>query len=615
MLLFNYSVIGILALMILSTINYRLLFQRDKTEEKKAYRRFVQAIIFYTLTDVAWGFLEAIDKNVLMNLDTVLNYFAMTLAVIYSYRYVIAFLNIDNFISKHVKFITIGTIVFCITMLSINWYTPLFFYFDDVVGYHPGSMRDVIMLAQVIWFATLSFVSFQASMQASGVIRTRNKVIGLFGLTMTATSVGQWIFPFFPFNTIGFGMGLLIIHVFIHEEDEKLKMREIQALNIKLNTKHAELQTSYIERKAKEEEYRNELSKLTTMMDSSGIGVWRLTCKKGCLPCLATNDKMKELMGIQGMNLSEEEACEMLLSRINPEDMPAFQEYDRLLKLGQHTEVTYRWNHPLLGERYVRCGGVAVPSEEAYVSNGYHYDVTEQMKKEKDLRESIAANKAKTRFLQNMSHEIRTPLNAMFGFSQLLGMPDGSWTDEEKEGYNAYIYNSYNMMDMLISDILDIADSDHGNYQININDVHVNSVCEFAMMAVEFRRNGAVEMKFTTEVDNNFVIQSDARRIQQVLVNYLTNACKNTMQGSIHLHCSTTEKPGMITFSVTDTGKGVPPEKADQIFGRFTKLDQHVQGSGLGLNICQTIATKMKGEVYLDTTYTRGARFVFAIPA
>lgn len=236
-----------------------------------------------------------------------------------------------------------------------------------------------------------------------------------------------------------------------------------------------------------------------------------------------------------------------------------------------------------------------------------------EMRRQQILEDNIAANKAKTVFLQNMSHEIRTPLNAMFGFAQLLGLPDGTWSDEEKELYNKYIFNSYNMLDMLIGDIIDAADSEHGNYRIEIGDVDVNTICRNALMSVEYRKPEDVEMYFTSDLDDSHVIRSDGRRIQQVLINYLSNACKHTQKGEIHLHCSTAEHPGRLTFSVTDTGEGVPPEKADVIFKRFTKLNQFVQGSGLGLNICLTIAEKLGGEVFLDTSYTNGARFVFII--
>lgn len=236
-----------------------------------------------------------------------------------------------------------------------------------------------------------------------------------------------------------------------------------------------------------------------------------------------------------------------------------------------------------------------------------------ELRKQKLLEVNIAANEAKTRFLHNMSHEIRTPLNAMFGFAQLLGMPDGCCTPEEKEQYNAYIYNSYRMLEMLISDIMDVADSEHGNYRIEIDDVRVNEICRSAIQSVEFRVPAGVRLYFTTDAQEDLIVKSDGRRIQQVLINYLTNACKNTHQGEIHLHCSLTEHPGKIAFSVTDTGTGVPKEKADLIFNRFTKLNQFVQGSGLGLNICQTIADKLHGDVFLDTSYTGGARFVFLL--
>lgn len=237
-----------------------------------------------------------------------------------------------------------------------------------------------------------------------------------------------------------------------------------------------------------------------------------------------------------------------------------------------------------------------------------------ELRKQKLLEDTIEANKAKTKFLQNMSHEIRTPLNALFGFAQLLGLPEGSNTEEEREQYNGYIYSSYQMLDMLIRDIIEVAGSEHGNYQVSISDVILADVCRNAMASVEYRVPSAVKAYFTTDCPDGFMIRSDGRRIQQVLINFLVNACKYTEKGEIHLHCSCTERPGSIALSVADTGTGIPESKAKVIFNRFTKLNDYVQGSGLGLNICQTIAEKLGGRVYLDTAYTQGARFVFEVP-
>lgn len=331
------------------------------------------------------------------------------------------------------------------------------------------------------------------------------------------------------------------------------------------------------------------------------------------------NDEDIEIRSLNNPDVAVRYACEKRVSPDFKDEMRKFADLSTINERMEHRHV--------LINQFKDVSGVW--HEWAYVESGRRPDGTlsgliwtlrriedekqAEFRKQQILEDNIAANKAKTRFLQNMSHEIRTPLNALFGFAQLLGLPDGSWTDEEKDMYNRNILNSYNMLDMLIGDIIDISDSEHGNYRIENAEVNVNAVCQNALDSVEYRKPMAVEMAFESDVPDDYVITSDGRRIQQVLINYLTNACKNTEKGSIILRCSNTEHPGRLTFSVTDTGRGVPPEKADAIFTRFTKLNQYAQGSGLGLNICQVIAEKLNGEVYLDKEYTGGARFVFVI--
>lgn len=220
----------------------------------------------------------------------------------------------------------------------------------------------------------------------------------------------------------------------------------------------------------------------------------------------------------------------------------------------------------------------------------------------------------KTMFVQNMSHEIRTPLNAIVGFSQLLALPDGVISEEEKSKYGEYIMTNSNMLTMLVDDILNLSDVESGNYRVTLSKAKCNAPVEAAMKTAELRVPAGVKMYFTTEVDDDYEIMTDVHRVQQVLVNYITNACKHTKEGEIHIHCSIKERPGYITYSVTDTGEGIPEEKAEEIFERFTKLNAFAQGTGLGLSICRMIAAKLNGVVKLDTSYKNGARFIFQIP-
>lgn len=301
-------------------------------------------------------------------------------------------------------------------------------------------------------------------------------------------------------------------------------------------------------------------------------------------------------------------------------------------KLRLFTDIS-TLKHRLKDQNYIsiKYRGIEVPwIRLSFMVSGYHADgtphylvatvtdISEEMEKDaqklKHMKESIEANRSKTMMLQNMTHEIRTPLNAMFGFSQLLSMPEGTVSDDEKREYFNYIYNSFNMLSMLIDDVLDVANAEHGNYKIQKSEFKVNEVCRSAVQMAEMRLMAGVNMYFTSEVTDDYTVVSDSRRIEQVLVNFLTNSCKHTRKGEIHLHLSTTENPGRLTFSVADTGIGVSKDIAKDVFERYKKADDNTQGSGLGLNICKTIADKLGAEIKLDETYTGGARFVFVLP-
>ena len=225
------------------------------------------------------------------------------------------------------------------------------------------------------------------------------------------------------------------------------------------------------------------------------------------------------------------------------------------------------------------------------------------------------ADAAKTRFVQNMSHEVRTPLNAIVGFSQLLSLPDGSFPEEEKEEFAGHIVNNTKMLTMLLDDILNASSMDKGDYRISYEDGECGFMAQAAISSSEHRLQPGVTMSYVPGFEGEFHFTTDPRRVQQILINLLTNSCKHTSQGSITLACSVDKNKGEVVYSVTDTGTGIPADQAEKIFERFTKLNEFVQGTGLGLSICRDIASRMGGRVFLDTTYKDGgARFIFTLP-
>lgn len=236
----------------------------------------------------------------------------------------------------------------------------------------------------------------------------------------------------------------------------------------------------------------------------------------------------------------------------------------------------------------------------------------EELSEARDQAE--AANKAKSIFLQNMSHEIRTPLNSIVGFSQLITSPDTNLSQEERQDFCHLIQHNSDLLLTLVGDILSAAELESNRYTMKIAPHSCNKLCREAITTVEHRKPEGVKLYYTSEVDDCYELSTDGQRVCQILINFLTNAEKHTTQGEIHLHCSLTENPGYVTFSVTDTGTGIPPEYSETIFERFEKADNFGQGTGLGLNICRLIAERLKGKVLLDKEYKEGARFVFVLP-
>lgn len=216
----------------------------------------------------------------------------------------------------------------------------------------------------------------------------------------------------------------------------------------------------------------------------------------------------------------------------------------------------------------------------------------------------------KSLFLSNMSHEIKTPLNALAGFSEVLTTPG---IDEATRAQcNDVIQLNSELLLKLINDVVDISCLDVANMKFSITAHEVVTLCRNVVKMLDNIKQTSADIRFETEL-TSLEIETDQGRLQQMLVNLLVNATKFTKEGSITLALRLDEK-GFAEFSVTDTGCGIPLERQSSIFGRFEKLNEGVQGTGLGLSICKLIIKRLGGEIWVDSGYTAGARFIFTHP-
>ncbi|WP_148371953.1 sensor histidine kinase [Bacteroides bouchesdurhonensis] len=251
----------------------------------------------------------------------------------------------------------------------------------------------------------------------------------------------------------------------------------------------------------------------------------------------------------------------------------------------------------------------------------FYYFRTKRLKdelltSEKDLRiakdRAEESNRLKSAFLANMSHEIRTPLNSIVGFSDVLSIGDS--TEEERQSYYKIIKSNSDLLLRLINDILDLSRLEANRVTLTWEYCDIVQLCKQVVASVSFSRQSSDNQFLFNSRYETFQMETDVQRIQQVIINLMSNADKFTRNGKITLDFYIDEKKKMAVFSVTDTGCGIPKEKQKLVFERFEKLNEYAQGTGLGLSICKLIVYKWKGDIWIDPDYTEGARFVFSHP-
>jgi signal transduction histidine kinase len=221
------------------------------------------------------------------------------------------------------------------------------------------------------------------------------------------------------------------------------------------------------------------------------------------------------------------------------------------------------------------------------------------------------SNRLKSAFLANMSHEIRTPLNAIVGFSTILSTRNPS--PEKRKICSETIQNSSSLLLRLVNDILDLSRMDAEKVRFAFRQCDIVPLMQQVLTTMEYSPHNNNRLVFHP-CRESLVLNADDQRLQQVLINLLSNAAKFTRDGTVTLAFEVDEAHRRVLFSVTDTGRGIPASKREAVFERFEKLDNYAQGAGLGLAICKMITTTWGGDIWVDPHYTEGARFVFSHP-
>jgi len=218
------------------------------------------------------------------------------------------------------------------------------------------------------------------------------------------------------------------------------------------------------------------------------------------------------------------------------------------------------------------------------------------------------SDRLKSAFLANMSHEIRTPLNAIVGFSKLV--IDAECTNE-KEQYAEIIERNSEILLNLFNDILDLSSLEADSLSFNIRPIKLIDICLQLEQQFCYKVKNGTKL-ILDDVDTELYVSGDWDRIIQIISNLLSNAAKFTPKGEIHFGYR--EKEDFVEFYVKDSGIGIPAERVATIFQRFGKINDFVQGTGLGLTLCRMLVEKMGGRIWLRSQEGKGSRFYFTLP-
>ena len=372
-------------------------------------------------------------------------------------------------------------------------------------------------------------------------------------------------------------------------------------------------------------ENEKEIKKLGTLVEQAAISI-ALTDLEGNIEYV--NPFFEELTGY---NLEELKGINPRILKSPNAEYPEsyYKEMWEIINSGNVWKGQFT-NRKKNGEDYIEEATifpVKTKNGELLCFGAVKKDITSQVKLERELESSLkemeslkekaeSASRFKSSFLANMSHDIRTPLNAIIGFSDLLN----KFTLNEKQtGYVENIKRSGDILLNLINDILDLSKIEAGHLNILnetffIDDL-VNNISSIFDLQFE-KKNINFKIKIKGEIPEK--VYSDKSRIQQILVNFLSNSLKYTLRGEVTMEISFNKISDKILFDVVDTGIGIPDNIQEKIFTPFfinkDLLNIQESSAGLGLSICKNLSDLLGGNITMKSKFGCCSKFSIELP-
>ena len=224
------------------------------------------------------------------------------------------------------------------------------------------------------------------------------------------------------------------------------------------------------------------------------------------------------------------------------------------------------------------------------------------------------SDRMKTAFIEHVSHEIRTPLNIITGYAQIITNTDYELKEKDRNMMLNDISNNTAEITNIVNELLEVAQDESKEHYDKTDIINVDKLCQGIIAQTELINNGRLKLTYTNLLNKGYTFRSNRQVLNKILGQLMKNAMKFTPQGTIELKVRERAANGGIEFSITDTGIGIEEQYHEKIFERFFKVDTFKQGLGLGLTMSRKMAKLLGGNLDIDPSYKKGARFLLVLP-